>query len=64
MNQTDLLAAMCLVLVFEGLFPLLAPRAWKRAIARLLDASEYALRIGGGMMILTGLVALQFLRAG
>ncbi|HEY2347105.1 MAG TPA: DUF2065 family protein [Xanthomonadaceae bacterium] len=62
MNRTDLLAAICLVFVLEGLFPLLAPRAWKRALARLLDTPENALRIGGGMMILTGLVALQLLR--
>jgi uncharacterized protein len=62
MNHTDLLAAICLVLVLEGLFPLLAPRAWKRALARLLDAPENALRVGGGIMILTGLVALQLLR--
>ena len=62
MNRTDLLAALCLVLVIEGLFLLVAPGAWKRMAAQLTLTPEGALRIGGGIMILTGLVALQLLR--
>ncbi|MBS0575643.1 MAG: DUF2065 family protein [Proteobacteria bacterium] len=63
MDYRDLLAAICLVLVFEGLLPLLAPRAWKQTIARLLDASENGLRVGGGVMVLLGLLALQWVRS-
>lgn len=59
MNYTDLLAALCLVLVIEGLFLLAAPNAWKRMAAQLTVAPERALRIGGGVMIVVGLVALQ-----
>lgn len=62
MDHRDLFAALCLVLVLEGLFPLVAPRAWKRVIARFLDTPDGGLRFGGAVMILTGLVALQFLR--
>jgi len=64
MDHRDLLAAICLLFVFEGLLPLVAPRLWKQAIARLLDASERSLRIGGGVMVVLGLLALQFLRTG
>jgi hypothetical protein len=63
MNWTDLLAALCLVLVIEGLFLLVAPAAWKRMAAQLAITTEQMLRIGGGAMILAGLVALQMLRS-
>lgn len=62
MNHRDLLAAICLVVVLEGLLPLVAPRAWKHALARLLDAPEKTLRIGGAVMVVMGLVVLQWVR--
>ncbi|HTD27868.1 MAG TPA: DUF2065 family protein [Xanthomonadaceae bacterium] len=63
MNWTDLLAALCLVLVIEGLFLLVAPAAWKRIATQLAVTSERAMRVGGGVMILAGLIALQLVRA-
>ena len=62
MNYSDLLAALCLVLVIEGLFLLAAPNAWKRVAAQLTATPERALRISGGAMILAGLIALQLVR--
>lgn len=62
MDYRNLLAALCLVAVFEGLLPLLLPRAWKHAIARLLDTPEMSLRVGGGVMVVLGLLALQWVR--
>ena len=62
MNRTDLLAALCLVLVIEGLFLLVAPGAWKRMAAQLTLTPERVLRIGGGAMIVAGLIALQLVR--
>ena len=62
MNRTDLLAALCLVLVIEGLFLLVAPGAWKRMAAQLTLTPESVLRIGGGAMIVAGLIALQLVR--
>ena len=61
-NYADLLAALCLVLVIEGLFLLVAPGAWKRMAAQVTATPERALRVGGGVMIAIGLVALQFVR--
>jgi uncharacterized protein YjeT (DUF2065 family) len=63
MDWTDLLAALCLVLVIEGLFLLVAPASWKRMATQLALTTDRALRFGGGTMILIGLVALQLLRA-
>ncbi|MBS0194295.1 MAG: DUF2065 domain-containing protein [Proteobacteria bacterium] len=62
MDHKDLLAAVCLLCVFEGLLPLLAPRAWKQALAQLLGAPDHRLRIGGGVMVVIGLLALQWVR--
>lgn len=60
--MTDLLAALCLVLVLEGLLLFVAPEAWKQAAERLLQMEPKALRQIGGLMIIAGLVALQFVR--
>jgi uncharacterized protein YjeT (DUF2065 family) len=62
MNWTDLFAALCLVLVIEGLALLVAPVAWRRMATLLSLTTDRSLRLGGGAMILIGLVALQLLR--
>jgi uncharacterized protein YjeT (DUF2065 family) len=59
-NYVNLLAALCLVLVIEGLFLLVAPGAWKRMAEQLTATPERALRIGGSVMVAIGLIALQF----
>jgi len=58
----DLWAALCLVLVLEGLLLFAAPGAWKRAVAQLLAMGERSLRIAGAVMIGLGLLALQWVR--
>lgn len=60
--MTDLLAALCLVLVLEGLLLFAAPDAWKEAAERLQQLDARTLRQVGGLMIVSGLVALQFVR--
>jgi uncharacterized protein YjeT (DUF2065 family) len=59
---TDLLAALCLVLVLEGLLLFVAPETWKRAAEQLLQLDQRVLRQVGGLMIIIGLIALQFVR--
>ncbi len=58
----DLLAALCLVLVLEGLLLFVAPSFWKQAVAQLLERPDRALRTAGGAMVLLGLLALQLVR--
>jgi len=60
--MTDLLTALCLVLVLEGLLLFAAPAAWKQAAERLMQMDARALRQIGGLMMIAGLVALQFVR--
>jgi uncharacterized protein YjeT (DUF2065 family) len=59
---TDLLAALCLVLVLEGLLLFAAPDAWKEAAERLQQLDGRTLRQVGGLMIVSGLIALQLVR--
>ena len=62
MNYSDLFAAVCLVLVIEGLFLLVAPGAWRRVATQMSATSPKALRISGGIMIAAGLIFLQLVR--
>ncbi|HSX62642.1 MAG TPA: DUF2065 family protein [Tahibacter sp.] len=59
----DLNAALCLVLVVEGLFLFALPAAWKRVAALLQSVGERELRIAGAAMIVIGLLALQLVRS-
>ncbi|ROO29052.1 hypothetical protein SAOR_04605 [Salinisphaera orenii MK-B5] len=56
----DLLRAVALVLVIEGLLPFLAPERWREMMLRLSDVDGRSLRIFGGVLIGVGAVLLQF----
>jgi uncharacterized protein YjeT (DUF2065 family) len=58
----DLLTALCLVVLIEGLLLFAAPNAWKRTIADLLAQPASRLRAIGGGMVIVGLVALYLVR--
>ena len=53
-------AALALVLVFEGLFPLLSPRGWRQTFERLLQLRDGQVRFFGLASIVLGLVLLWF----
>ena len=52
------LAACALVLVLEGLLPLVAPRAWRDAFRRLTDLSDGQLRFIGLTSMAIGAILL------
>jgi uncharacterized protein YjeT (DUF2065 family) len=58
----DLAAALCLVLVLEGLLLFAAPGVWKRVAEQLQAMPERSLRTYGGIMAALGLILLQFAR--
>ena len=62
LNLSDLLAALGLFFVFEGIAPFINPRGVKRLFARLLEASERELRIAGLGSMLVGVVILFLVR--
>jgi uncharacterized protein YjeT (DUF2065 family) len=57
----DLLTALALVLIIEGLLPLLAPAAWQRALQELSKYNPRVIRIGGIISMLSGAVLLQLI---
>lgn len=52
------LAACALVLVLEGLLPLVAPHAWRNAFRRLTELSDGQLRFIGLVSVAIGLLIL------
>ena len=54
--------ALALVLVLEGLLPLVAPRVWRDSFRRLTDLTDGQLRFVGLAALATGIVALLVLR--
>jgi uncharacterized protein YjeT (DUF2065 family) len=59
---SELAAALCLVLVLEGLFLFAAPGAWKRMAEQMQQIDHRTLRMIGGAMIVVGLIALHVAR--
>jgi uncharacterized protein len=49
------------VLVFEGLFPLLAPRSWRRTFQKLLRLQDGQLRFFGLCSVACGLLMAWFI---
>jgi uncharacterized protein YjeT (DUF2065 family) len=62
LNFSDLLAALALFFVFEGIWPFVHPRGMKRVFARLLDATDRELRIAGLGSMLAGVILLFLVR--
>lgn len=62
MMSNELLAALCLVAVLEGLLLFLMPRGWKRAAEQLHALPDAKLRMVGGVVMAIGLVSLLLVR--
>lgn len=58
----DLLTAFALLLIIEGLLPVLAPKVWQKAMQDLARSNPKFIRIGGIVSLLGGALLLQFLR--
>ncbi|MDH3609064.1 MAG: DUF2065 domain-containing protein [Gammaproteobacteria bacterium] len=58
----ELLVAIALVLVFEGIIPFLAPDKFKQALAQLIQMPDQVLRIIGLASMTLGIIFLYILR--
>ncbi|EED0542322.1 TPA: DUF2065 domain-containing protein [Escherichia coli] len=61
MNSTIWLA-LALVLVLEGLGPMLYPKAWKKMISAMTNLPDNILRRFGGGLVVAGVVVYYMLR--
>jgi hypothetical protein len=62
MTTTDLMLAIALLLVMEGLLPFAAPALWRDAFKRAIELSAGQLRFIGAVSMLCGLALLLITR--
>ena len=60
--MNELLTAVALVMVIEGLMPLISPVRWRELFSRILAMSDGQIRFIGLASILMGLFGLLWLR--
>ncbi len=63
MDRDLLWAAIALVLVFEGLAPMVAPRRWRAAFLKLAELRDGQLRFFGMVCVGLGLLLLAIVSA-
>ncbi len=54
----QLLLALCLVLVIEGILPFIAPSQWRRVLVTIISLNDGQIRSVGLVSMLTGVVLL------
>ena len=62
MNWGDLLAALALLLIFEGLIPFFSPRGYKNMVQQMAEMPETMLRNVGLILMIIGVVVLFLVR--
>jgi uncharacterized protein YjeT (DUF2065 family) len=63
LDWTDLLAALAIVCIIEGIMPFINPPAMKRLLARMASMEEREMRIFGLASMLVGLAILYMVRS-
>jgi len=58
----ELLSAMALVLVIEGLFPFISPAGFRKKMLAMTEADDGQIRVASLTSMLIGLVFLYFIR--
>lgn len=63
MIWTEILTALALVFVIEGLLPFAAPGRYRQMVAQIVGLSDNHIRTVGLVVIVIGLVLLYFVRS-
>ncbi|AMN46356.1 hypothetical protein ACG33_04390 [Steroidobacter denitrificans] len=63
MDWSDLLAALALYLVLEGILPFLNPQAMKRVMASFANIADARLRVWGLVSMGAGIMLLYLVRS-
>ncbi len=62
MDWQDLLAALALVLIIEGLIPFFSPGGYKSVVAQMASMPDKSLRTVGFVLMLAGVMMLLLVR--
>jgi uncharacterized protein YjeT (DUF2065 family) len=54
----DILVALCLVFVIEGIMPFISPRQWRRYLSAVLQLNDHQIRMSGLFSMLLGTAVL------
>ncbi|MBF9001300.1 MULTISPECIES: DUF2065 domain-containing protein [Vibrio] len=57
---TTIFGVLGVVLIIEGLGPLIAPNGWRQMIAQISQQSDHQLRRMGGCLVVAGIVIAHF----
>jgi hypothetical protein len=60
---TEILTAVALLLIIEGMLPFVGPDRYKQLVAQIAQLSDNQLRIFGLSVMITGLLLLFFVRS-
>ncbi|PZP36435.1 MAG: DUF2065 domain-containing protein [Roseateles depolymerans] len=60
--MNELLSALALMLIIEGLMPLVSPSSWREVFSKLLALSDGQIRFVGLASLLMGAIGLLLLR--
>jgi uncharacterized protein YjeT (DUF2065 family) len=62
LNWSDLLAALALVLVIEGMLPFVNPQSMRKMLVTVLQLDDRTLRLAGLVSMICGVVMLYIVR--
>ncbi len=62
MNWNDLLTALALVMVVEGIIPFISPQGYKNTMQQMLSMPDKTLRSIGLSLMIVGVIALFLVR--
>jgi len=57
------IAALALVMIFEGIMPFIAPKAWKNMLLQLAQMEDKHLRIFGAIMMVAGALTFKYIQS-
>ena len=63
MIEHPIIAAIALAMIFEGMMPFIAPKAWKNLLLQLAQMDEIHLRIFGAIMLVAGALTLKYIQS-
>ena len=63
MAWTDLLSALGLMLIIEGLLPWASPQRWRKMMQQIGETTDNNLRAIGAVSMLAGMLILYFARS-
>jgi uncharacterized protein len=63
LDWTDLLAALAIVCIIEGIMPFINPASTRRLLAKMASMEEREMRIAGLASMLVGLAVLYLVRS-